>query len=176
MPPAKKTAAKKTGGTRPHRPQPSQPRDEGDVFMLNQNGTVRCRWRDSNVLLWTPTIGEYEELLVEYADTRDWYGVEGRTVQEAYSRTAPNALLWVKIIDVLGDNDEPIEAKDLASWMLTGDSLEKLVVHWRVNPLARGETQDLIQQVAAAAVAQLQAGATKPSTSPDPASPESEGT
>jgi hypothetical protein len=149
--------------------------EQGDEFRLNENGTVRVRWRDHNVLLWTPLVGEYEQILLNYSEGRDWYAVEGRSWQDAYSTAAPNAGWWELVIDLLGDNEDPIGRDQLASWMLTGDSIEKLIVHWRVNPLARGETKDLIQQVASNVVEQWQASATTTNdSSPAAPSPESE--
>jgi hypothetical protein len=172
VPPAKKSSAK----TRPHRAQPAQNADDGDQFLLNENGTVRLRWRGQNILLWTPLVEEYEEIVVMYQDTRAWYGEEGRSAAEAFSPQAPNAAIWVKVIDLLGDNEDGVKPGGLATWMLAGDALEKLIVHWRVNPLARGESQDLIARLATEMVAQIQSGVTNPSSSPAPPSPESEAT
>jgi hypothetical protein len=162
MPPAKKTNAR------------SKDRVVGnDALELRDDGTVFVRWRGlpEGVLLEPPLIGEYEQIVESFEKTRGWYA--DRAATEAYSSAAPNAEIWVTVLDTLGD--VTVDRTMLAAWMLASASLTRLIVNWRVNPLARGETEDLVAQVTRSMVEQLQGAATNPDTSNPPSSPVSAG-
>lgn len=157
MPPAKRASPKVTRAP--------------EKFELRDDGTVFVQWRGlpDGATLEPPLIGEYEAIVLKYERTRDWY--TKHEARDVFSTKAPNAEIWVDILKTLAGVD--VEAAQLATWMLAGISLTRLIVNWRVNPLARGETEDLVAQATRAMVEQLQ-GMGNPATSNLPSSPASE--
>lgn len=117
----------------------------GDVFTLNEDGTVTIGWGSTSTTLRRPTVGEWLSFMEESERADAWADgtapkkggpVVKPTVRDAVL-TGPYRPLYARILAELGGLS--VDVKDLPMWLSLGDAMRRLSNWWMSNPLSQAD-------------------------------------
>lgn len=123
-----------------------------DIFDLDTDtGLVHLGWDTPGgrvaVTLRRPLVAEYQSFVEEYETAMRW-ATENPEPAAVYGVESRNLALWCRIITELGG--QALIPADCPAWMLAANALDRVIVHWRLNPLALGVSVELTQALLAA--------------------------
>lgn len=117
----------------------------GDVFTLNEDGTVTIGWGSISSTLRRPTVGEWLSFMEESERANAWAdGTPPKKGSEPAKPTVRDAVvggpyrtLYARILTELGP--APVDVKDLPIWLSLGDPFRRLSNWWVSNPLSQAD-------------------------------------